>query len=118
MAHQPPRDLLSYLGTVIWGDLGPLTMYRNKKGKMVAFAKTWPDKPASALQQAQRDLFTAAAAAWQALPAPSRAQWELATHRASLCMAGYALFVHHQLKGDDQALRAVERQTQTTLLPP
>jgi len=117
MAHQPKRSLLSLLGLVYWGDLGELTIYKDKQGKIVAFRKTWPSGPATPAQQIQRDRFRSAAIAWQALELEQRSQWELATRRTSLCMHGYDLFLHHQLIGDDEAIRAIERQSNTTLLP-
>jgi hypothetical protein len=117
MAHQPQHDLLTVLGWVQWGDLGALTLYRNRRGKMVAYAKTWPHKPPSPLQTIQRQRITDAAAAWQALTADQRAQWELATKRASLAMCGYCLWVAHQLTPDAKAIETLERQTNTELLP-
>jgi hypothetical protein len=117
MAHQPKTALYSVLGWVIWGDLGPVTMYRDKQGKIVAFPKTWPKKPASPAQATQRALFIAAATGWRALTAQQRAAWELATRRASLAMHGYDLWVHWSLTEDEQAIRTLERQTGTTLLP-
>lgn len=117
MAHQTPQNLLSLLGFLAWGDLGPLTLYRNKQGKLVAFAKTWPTGPPSPDQQVLRDQFRRAAAAWQALTDHQRDQWELATLRTSLCMHGYDLFVHYQMKADTEAIQAIERQSNTTLLP-
>lgn len=117
MAHQTARSLVSIFGWVIWGDLGQLTIYRNRKAKMVAFTKTWPKAETSALQETQRARFTAAAAAWQALTPETRAQWHLATRRASLCAHGYDLWVHWHTIGDEAAIRTLERQTSTTLLP-
>ncbi len=118
MAHQLPIALFSIFGFVIWGDFGPLTLYRDKQGKIVAFEKTWPDKPASPLQTIQRQRFADAAAAWQSLTFTARGQWETASRRASLCMHGYDLFVHWHLSADDQAIKTLERQTGTTLLAP
>ena len=117
MAKQPATNLFTYFGFVIWGDLGELTLYRNKKGKVIVFQKTWPDKPASDKQLVQRARMTAAATAWWELSAAARAQWELATKRAGLCMHGYDLFVHWHMIADDDALATLERQTNTTLLP-
>lgn len=117
MAKQPATNLFTYFGFVIWGDLGQLTLYRNKQGKVVVFQKTWPDKPPSDLQNAQRARFTAAAEAWADLSDANRAQWELASKRACLCMHGYDLFVHWQMMQDDAAITTLERQTNTTLLP-
>jgi len=118
MPKQPPENLFSILGTVLWGDLADLTMYKNKNKKIIAFAKTWPDKPASPQQTFLRHRFRNAAKAWQLLTPAQKAQWNLATRRASLCMGGYALFVHHQVVGDDKAIQAVQRQTHTILLTP
>lgn len=118
MAHQPPHELLSVLGFLVWGDIGPLTLYKDKKGRLVAFSKTWPKKPPSPDQLVLRNAIRAAAAAWQALSPAKRTQWEIATQRASLCMHGYNLFVHHQLVKDDEAIQAVQRQTHTDLIPP
>lgn len=44
MAHQLAQ-LLNYLGFVTWGDLGPLTLYRNKRGRMVFYPKAPPTSP-------------------------------------------------------------------------
>lgn len=117
MAHLPSRALISMLGTVLWGDIGPLTVYRNKNRKLVAFQKTWPKEIPTAEQIAQRQLFTDAAAAWRALTPAQQAQWEFATLRASLMMHGYALFVHHQIEHDDGPIRTLQRQTRTNLIP-
>ena len=118
MAHLPAERLLSFLGTVLWGDIGPLTIYRNMNGKLVAFQKTFPKHVPSPFQVTQRQLFIDAAAAWRALTPSKRAQWETATQRASLRMTGYNLFVHWQLEHDDEAIQAVQRQTNTDLIPP
>lgn len=117
MAHQSIDHLYCALGFVIWGDLGHLTIYRNKQGSVTFFEKTWPHKPASAAQTIQRARFRAAAAAWQTLGLTARRQWEIATRRASLCCHGYDLFVHWYTSGDSAAIRTLEHQTQTTLLP-
>ena len=118
MPHTTPENVYSLLGFIIWGDLNEVTIYRNKKGKMVWFAKTYPDKPASAAQLVNREKMTGYAADWQALSAETRAEWELATKRASLTMQGYNLFVHWKFTEDDTAIRQIERQTNTSLLPP
>ena len=118
MPHTTLDNLYSLLGFIIWGDLNEVTIYRDKQGKMVWFQKTWPDKPASQAQLDNRARMTGYAAAWQALSAATRAQWDLATHRSSLTMMGYNLFIHWKYTGDDAGIRAIERQTNTVLLPP
>jgi hypothetical protein len=117
MARQTPQHLFTFLGWVAWGDFGPTTVYRNRKGKVVFYAKTWPKDPDSQKQAYQRDRFRAAAAAWQELPPTTHAQWDLACRRGSLCCNGYALFVHYHTLADTRGIRTIERQTHTTLLP-
>ena len=118
MAHTTLDHLFTCFGFVIWGDLGPTTIYRSKRGTVVFFDKTWPHKPPSPEQIVQRARFIEAAAAWQSLSPPARVQWDLATRRASLCCHGYNLFVHWYLTADSAAIRTLERQTNTTLLAP
>lgn len=118
MAHQTLDHLFTCLGFVIWGDLGPTTIYRNKKGRVVFFDKTWPHKPPSPAQVIQRAKFIDAAQAWQALSFIQKCRWNFAAKRASLCCHGYDLFVHWYTSGDTDAIRTLERQTGTTLLPP
>lgn len=117
MAHTPQTNLLTFLGTIIWGDLGDLTIYRNYKGKMVVYNKTWPKAPQSPNQLLQRQRFTDAAEAWQDLTIQERETWELATKKLSLGLAGYALFVHWQTMGNEQAIQTIERQSGLTLIP-
>lgn len=117
MAHQSIDHLFCALGFVIWGDLGHLTIYRNKQGSVTFFEKTWPHKPPSPAQTIQRAKFIEAAQAWQELTPPQHSQWDLATKRASLCCHGYNLFIHWYTSGDSAAIRTLEHQTNTTLLP-
>jgi len=117
MPHQTINRLFTCLGFVIWGDLGPTTIYRNKRGLVVFFDKTWPHKPPSPKQILQRARIIAAQA-WQTLVAAERAEWEKATRRASLCCHGYDLFVHWYMTADSTAIRTLEHQTGTTLLAP
>jgi hypothetical protein len=118
MPHTTLERLYGLLGFIIWGDLNEVTIYRDKQGKMVWFKKTYPDKPASQAQLDNRARMTGYAADWQALSAATRAQWELATKRANLTMHGYDLFIHWKFTADDPAIRQIERQTNTALLPP
>lgn len=116
MAYQPKERLMSMCGLIAWGDIGELTIYRSRQKRMIVFTKTWPKKPASPRQVIQRAKVSDGAVAWQALTPAGRAQWELATRRASLCMNGYHLFQHWQLTGDTRAIETLERQTKTQLV--
>lgn len=118
MAKQPERDLMHLFGFIAWGDFGPLTLYTSQRGKVIIFNKTWPKGPPSDGQLTQRNKLAAAAIAWKALDDSQRAQWELASNRASLCMHGYDLWQHWKLTADSSAIQTLERQTKTNLLPP
>lgn len=117
MPQQLSKNLVSLFGTVLWGDIGPLTLYRNKNNKLITFMKTWPKEPPSDEQLEWRQKFRTAAAAWQALSTSSRSAWDGAARRAGLCMSGYNLFVHWQIKQDTKAIQTIERQTGISLLP-
>jgi len=117
MAFQPKERLMSMMGLIAWGDIGELTCYRSRQKRMIIFTKTWPKKPASPGQAAQRAKMSAGAEAWHALTPATRAQWELASKRSSLCMNGYHAFQHFHLTPDATALATLERQTRTELLP-
>ena len=117
MPHAPTRQCLRILGCIIWGDLGPLTLYRDKQHKLVVFQKTWPEGPPSADQIIQRNKFRTAALAWNALTQAKRDQWSLAARRASLAMSGYNLFTWWHIHQDDHPIQAIQRQTFTQLLP-
>jgi len=111
------RNLLSVLGLVTWGDIGPLTCYRNKRGNLVFYAKAPPTSPASPAQQIYRDRWRAAATAWNGLTPDARARWELASKRASLYITGYNLFVHYHTTGDAGAVHTIEGITGLDLIP-
>lgn len=118
MAQQTPEALWSLLGTLAWGDIGPLTFYRNRWGRITVFGKTWPTGIPTARQLQQRFRLTVIASLWRNLDFDQKAQWNLAARRASLCLTGYNLFVHYHYTKDDNAIRTLEHQTHTTLLGP
>jgi len=111
------KPLLSVLGLVTWGDIGPLTVYRNKRGALVFYAKAPPLCPASPLQTIYRNKWRAAATAWNALTEDVRGRWELATKRANLRLTGYNLWVYYHTTGDVDAIETVEGITGLALLP-
>ena len=115
MPFQPPRRILFFLGFLQWGDIAELTTYRRPDGRVVVFKKTYPDKPPSEKQIADRIRFQAAAAAWRHLTREQRAQWTLAARRGSLCMHGRNLHCSAFLKPDAAAVATIANQTQTTL---
>jgi hypothetical protein len=115
MPIQPRGNPLFFLGFVQWGDIAELTTYRRPDGRVVLFAKTYPDKPPSPAQIAVRTHFLAAATRWRSLLPAERGQWNLAARRASLCMSGRNLHCAAYLNPDPAALATIARQTHTTL---
>lgn len=114
---QQLRNLLSFLGHITWGDLGPLTIYRNKRGRMVAFTKAPPLSPPSDRQIANRDLWRCAAEAWSRQDRDRQKRWERASKRQSLCITGYNLWIYWYTTCDHEAIRTLEQQTGLDLLP-
>lgn len=112
----PGDPVLSLLGLRPTGDLGGLTCYTSKRGKIVWFIKAPPTCPPSDWQSSQRNKFRFVAQAWNALPAATREQWHQAEVLSPLSITGYNLFVYWSLTGDDAAIATIERQTGTTLL--
>lgn len=110
-------NLLSILGMVTWGDIGPLTCYRKKSGALVFYAKAPPTSPASPAQLIYRNKWRAAAIAWNDLAKDVRARWELATKRASLRITGYNLWIYYHTTGDAAAIETLEGITGLALLP-
>ena len=118
MPHQTLTKLYTLFGFIAWGDIAEITIYRSRRGKMVWFPKTYPDKPPSPDQLTQRQKFTDAAQDWQSLTEDQRNKWDLVTRKASLCMTGYNLYVHWHIFQDDDSIHTLEHQTGITLLSP
>lgn len=97
------------------GDLGDITLYQTKRGKIVAFPRIKPDKPASPAQKTQRYRFAQAMASWHNLTSAERAAYDLATHRLSICMTGLNLWIHFSLKWDAGVFATVESQSRLRL---
>jgi hypothetical protein len=116
MAHHPRERLFSLFGLVIWGDFADLTIYRSRYKNIVFFPKTYPKKPPSEAQAAQRERFKNALTRWNELPENRKTQWHLAAKRAYLCMHGYNLWQFHELTKRTDLIRTIQRQTRTHLL--
>lgn len=113
----PSNRLLVYLGTVIWGDLGPNTMYRSARHKLVVFAKAPPKTPPSPMQLDLRNAWRAAITAWNALTPAQRATWALAARRACLHCSGFNLWIHWKVVQHEPTIRTIERLSRLSLLP-
>lgn len=117
MALQPFGRRLNLFGLIIWGDFGPLTIYKNRHKKMVAYPRTYPEKPPSPLQTTNRQTFKVAANDWHHLPKATQDKWEKATRTLSLQVTGFNLYMHWRLQWDDSYVRTIERQSQIALIP-
>lgn len=116
MVMTPQDELLSFLGFGATGDLGPLTGYTNKRGKLVWFIKAPPTCPATDWQISQRNTFRLIAMAWKALSDPARQQWHLAETRGHLNITGYNLFTWWSITEDDGPILTIQHQTGTNLI--
>lgn len=116
MVMTPQDRLLTWLGFGATGDLGPLTGYTNKRGKLVWFLKAPPTTPPAPWQIHQRNKFRLVARAWNGLSDAARYQWHLAELRGHLNVTAYNLFTWWSLIGDDAIIRTIEHQTGTNLI--
>lgn len=111
MAVQTPTAVHQFLGLVMWGDLGPLTMYRSGQGRLVIFKKTWPDTPPTPPQVAARESMTTCGRSWQGLTPAMKAGWRMVARRLSLAASGYNLWVSWRFKQDVEKLLTLMRQS-------
>lgn len=110
------KTLWNWLALNLQGDLADYTCYKAARGDIVFFPKHPPEVPRSLRQAWRRDLFRAAANAWQSLGSPTRANWERATKLAHLGITGYNLWTFWYVTEDQAAIRTIERQSGVTLL--
>lgn len=113
----PPLDP-SLLGMHTSGDLGPLTIYQTKRGKIVAFPKAPPKCPPTPAQNTQRYRFRTAIANWKLLSDSQRLSYEQVTLRLSLCMTGLNLWIHVSIVHDFNLLDTLQHQTGIFLSKP
>lgn len=109
---------LRLIGLLTWGDLGPLTIYRSRRNRLVAYPKAPPDKPPSPSQTAWRNALRTAAAAWHTFSPTYKPNWDRACRRLSLPITGYNLFIAWQIRPDRSVIATIERQSGLALLPP
>jgi len=109
--------LLRFLGMNTQGDVGPWTFYTSKRNGLVWFVKAPPLEPPSRLQTKQRNRFRLVAAVWRSLGSQRREVWKVACERAYLQITPYNFFTYYLMSGDEHAVRTVENQSGTSLLP-
>lgn len=110
------NKILKLLGRRPTGDLGPYTIYTTRRGAMVIFPRSPPQKPPSTKQISQRQSFSAAADGWANLTAQLKLNWTTAAKRAHLNITGHNLYFWYVLIGDNATIKTVERQSGITLI--
>jgi hypothetical protein len=109
-----PWDLI---GHRVIGDIGPLTTYTDRYGRITVFKKAPPDKPATPAQRDRRNLFRDCVLAWKALSGDDKATLERCVHKLSLCLTGQNLFVSCSMKRQAGVYATCGRQSNETLPP-
>ena len=117
MAFQPQPKLFSLMGWNATGDLGGLTFYTNKRGKLTYFLKAPPTTPPTFWQLRNQNNFRLAAQLWEGLDPKVRDLWELATKRLSLRITGYNLWIHFITTWDVHAIDTIFRQAKIPTNP-
>lgn len=118
MAHAIHPWTRTWLGLSVQGDLGPLTIYTDKRAKTVFFLRAPPLNPPSPIQEYLREFFTQQAASWRASGRANRDNWQRAARAANLGISGYCLWVWFARTRDEGSLRTIERQSGRTLTRP
>lgn len=109
--HETTDRFMSLLGFVASGDLGPLTCYRSKTGRIVQFAKTWPKHTPTLAQLTGRARMSFGAEQWRHFTPYQKLAWKTAARTANLCMTGYGLWIGWWFRPDYARYYAIERQT-------
>lgn len=113
------NDLLDVLGIRVSGDLGPLTCYTSRQGKLVSYPRSPPTCPPSPAQITQRARFTNAQGWWGRLDQATKAAWETLTRANDLCLTGQNLAIALAFNPDAAALATANKRAGTSLsLPP
>ena len=103
------------IGTWVSGDVGGLTIYTDRFGRKVAFAKAPPDKPPTQNQIDQRERFRLAQASWSALSDAEKKSLEDVVKATSLCLTGQNLWIHGRLKDGQRLFDTLTSQTGISL---
>lgn len=118
MAHTIHPENKCWIGLSAQGDLGPLTIYTDKRGKTVFFLRAPPLVPASPTQEVMREFFRNAASQWRKTTRANRDAWQRAANRCSLGISGYNLWVWYLRHREEKVIETIERQSGETLIRP
>jgi len=114
VAWTPPWNLL---GLRISGDVGDVTLYKNKNGKTVVFPKDRRQDKQSQRRIDQQARFTTAQANWSALTSTEKLALEDMTKKLSIAMTGQNVYISCQLRNDIGGYSTLEDQSGITLPP-
>lgn len=118
MADVDPT-LNGLLGTNVSGDLGELTLWTSKRGRLTAARKNPPHLPSSPDQLYQQDRFRQAQAYWSGRPTAEKLAWEAITFVLSLPLTGQNLVISLALRGDKASLDTLIAQSGVSVpMPP
>ena len=115
MVHTPP---LNWMGLVISGDVGGLTVYTDRLGRKIGFPKAPPKEPPSVCQIVERNRFRDAMLNWVAISDDDKKAYEQITMRLSLMMNGHNLWVSISMIHDLDSLHTMMRQANVTTIDP
>lgn len=104
------------LALKLQGDIGGLTTYTTRRGRIVYFIQAPPNQPMSADQSYFRSQFRAAIACWQAMSKQQQQAWYRACRTAHLRIGPTALIVAALMPGRTSDIRTIERQSGERLL--
>jgi hypothetical protein len=109
---------IPFLGLYVAGDLGPLTIYTNKRGKIVWYPRSPPKEPPTSAQLLQRQRFAYAQHLWSTQSKQVKADWETAMKRMALDMTGQNAFMSISLRNDHDAVARINHRTGLNLTNP
>lgn len=99
------------LGLIQWGDIGGWTTYRAKNGLLVWFPKTYPEKPPSRAQIAERQKLSQAARNWHQLSHEQRQRYNAAIRKLSLCITTFGLYFTLSQPQNANLKKTIEKQS-------
>lgn len=114
MAFGIPPNLL---GIAVVGDLGDITHYTDRFGKIVCYPKVKEQNKRSVKRNICRSRFKYAQQCWAALSIDEKRVLEEAARRVSITMTGQNLYISCCLRNDPSVYQTVAKQSGLDLPP-
>jgi hypothetical protein len=108
-AGRETKRYLSLLGLVAYGDIGGITCYRNKRGRIVQFAKTFPKTVPTLAQLTGRARMSFAAEQWRHFSAANKEPWKAVVRINGLRMTGYNLWIRWYFRPYPETFKSDQR---------